>query len=572
MSLQSILENGFESGHHIRRKVQIFQSALEEIADKLSMPELLQRLKATDNTTRVREDLHQGVMGEKAQSSNTNLRDDRATGRWEVVLDLQSGLGDVPGSCVSHISPPEASRPYHDNVRYADIISEGVLSQERAESYFFLYKQRLDHFIYRVPGDWFQTLDNVRQCSPLLTSVICAVGALHSTSADYDVCYGHFTALAARKLFAKEHTVFDVLAFLIGAYWLSDISWNLISIAVRIATELQLHRAIYHISDGDKSRYLCARVYYLVFVCDHHFSIPYGRYPWTRQCEAIKLGRQLLSGPHSTKDDLRLVYQVELWSLTEEISTTFGTDTDRALTVSMVPDLHRFSIQLDSFRTEWNARWVPNAFIGNYARKGSGLYYHFAKLYLYSHALRGLGKHSSLDHDVSQLGLDIDEFANAAVLSATTIIRTVINDGEVQSFIDGFHTYFNIMIVFAVVFLLKVSAAYSVSIHLDKAEIASLVERLLVVLKRSILGLHPKHLLVSISNGIEQALNNFSMNLRHDPGNHTNDTGASSANVPTGNAGGYEVFSPFMEDFDFLASQSLINNFPADVIGEDLAS
>ncbi|KAK4939919.1 hypothetical protein LTR10_019878 [Elasticomyces elasticus] len=332
-----------------------------------------------------------------------------------------------------------------------------------------------------------------------------ANGALHSASTEYDVCYRHFITFAGRRIFAKHHTIHDVLAFLIGAYWLSDLSWTLISNAVKISTELQLWRNAYNIADTDKAHYLSARVYFLVFVCDHHFSIPYGRLPLTRQDDTIKSAHKIMTSPHSIEDDFRLVLQVQLWSMTENMSTTFGINTDGCFTASMVPHLHRFSIQLDSFRSEWSGRWVPNAFIGNYARKGAVLYYHFAKLYLYSHALRGLGKQdpSSTVRATSEIGLDIDEFANAAVLSATAIIRTVLNDPEVQSFIDGFHTYSHIMTAFAVVFLLKVSTSYSVSIHVDAAEIRKLVERLLVIMKGVVPQPHPKHLLITICNGIE---------------------------------------------------------------------
>lgn len=154
---------------------------------------------------------------------------DEATGRWEVNLDMQSGLGDAPGSCFSQISPTPGSRPPARNSILSDIISEGLLPLASAEKYFATYKQRFDHFIYRVPGEWYSSLDQVRKSSPLLTSVLCAVGALHSASSEYDVCYRHFITLAGRRIFAKHHTIHDVLAFLIGAYWLSDLSWTLIS-------------------------------------------------------------------------------------------------------------------------------------------------------------------------------------------------------------------------------------------------------------------------------------------------------------------------------------------------------
>lgn len=46
--------------------------------------------------------------------------------------------------------------------------------------------------------------------------------------------------------------------------------------AVRIATELQLHRAYRGALAGDRKAYIAARLYYLVHVCNHQFSIAYG--------------------------------------------------------------------------------------------------------------------------------------------------------------------------------------------------------------------------------------------------------------------------------------------------------
>ncbi len=43
--------------------------------------------------------------------------------------------------------------------------------------------------------------------------------------------------------------------------------------------------------------------------------------------------------------------------------------------------------------------------MGNYPRKGVGLHYHFAKLYLYSFAFRGIGKPGWKTPDIA---LDID--------------------------------------------------------------------------------------------------------------------------------------------------------------------
>lgn len=156
------------------------------------------------------------------------------------------------------------------------------------------------------------------------------------------------------------------------------------------------------------------------------------------------------------------------------------------------------------------------------------------------------------------------------------------------------------MTAFAVVFLLKVSSSsssYSVSIHVDAAEIRRLIERLLVIIKGVAPQLHPKHLLITICSGIEQLLLkrkppfNYSTPYQHQPdltrgqpqsGTTTGagtGTGAFQRPIPgpsvpstamsDGGGGGgcsadwagFDTYDPFMSEFDFLSSQPPMDSF-----------
>lgn len=90
------------------------------------------------------------------------------------------------------------------------------------------------------------------------------------------------------------------------------------------------------------------------------------------------------------------------------------------LDLRMIEPLRRQSIRLDKIRADWRERFARNKYVGNYPRKGIGLHYHFAKLHLYSIAFRGVGRPGFKAPDVA---LDIDELANSALLSATSILR-----------------------------------------------------------------------------------------------------------------------------------------------------
>ncbi|KAK7927090.1 hypothetical protein PG985_004088 [Apiospora marii] len=423
-----------------------------------------------------------------------------ASGDWGVVMDYESGPGAIPGF---HITEKQA-RVEIDSQE--DFISRGAVTVDSARSCFEKYKNRLDHFPYRILNDHAAvTFESVRSTSQLLTASVCAVGALHSASEDFEVYYQNFMQSSAQKILYKQHTIDDVRALCIGAFWLSDLSWSLVGAAVRIATELQLHKSFSKAMKGDRQHYLRARLYYLVYACDHHFSVAYGRPPMTRECEAIRNAREFLKCEFATEDDARLVSQVLRWSICSNIFDAFGVDVDRPLSESDLPHLRRFSLALDSVRAEWIDRFSPNAHVGNYPRKGVGLQYNFAKLYLCSHVFRGVSTAGFTSH-AAEVAMDFEEIANSAVLAASAILRAVVSDPEIQGFLDGLPTYFNTMIAFAAVFLLKVSTKYSSVVQVDLQKIKHLLRTLLATLKSVTSSMHPRHLLVSITAGIENLL------------------------------------------------------------------
>lgn len=480
-------------------------------------------------------------------------------GPREVVMDLDSGPGAIPGFKV------QAAPRQHPAQK--DIIARGTITLEQARKYFHTYQDRLDHFPYRILGEHSaSTLECIRETSPLLTAAVCAVGALHLASNDFDRCYEEFLSLSAAQSFSKGTTIDDVRALCIGAFWLSDLSWTLVGAAVRIATELQLHKSFPKAIRGDKKHYFRTRLYYLVYAADHQCSVAYGRPPMTRECEAIRDARKFLECEHATGDDARIVSHILRWSLCSNVFDTFGVDVDRPLCDSDIPHLRRFSIALDSLRAEWTDRHGASMHVGNYPNKGIRLQYHFANLYLCSHAFRGAGSSQVLDrpHD---LALELDEISNSAVQSALCILRTVESDAEIQSFLNGLPVYFDTMIAFAVVFLLKVSTKFSTSVRIDIGEVKRLMGALVKILKRETARMHPRHMLVSITKGIESLVHRCG--LWQEPPGPTEvappaprplEASYAGFEIPNADFGWSmdEGFDPtFMSEFDFLVSQDV---------------
>ncbi|KAI9034900.1 fungal specific transcription factor domain-containing protein [Aspergillus affinis] len=490
-----LLESDVSWKETMERKVQKLEETMATMANSRSGPDCLQRGEEnTDNRYTRKTTFSESNHRDGQQPSNAE------DNRWRIVVDLDSSPGALPGQYLHQIGDTQG-KPTED------IISRGVISAANALKYFIEYQSRLDHFVYRILGNHStSTMEIVRESSPVLMTAVCAVGALHVASPDFEPLYKEFVAASAGMSCTRKNTIDEVRALCIGAFWLSDLSWSLAGLAVRIATEMQLHRSFPKSIKGDRAHYFRARLYYSVYACDHHFSIPYGRPPMTRECEAVRNARSFLECKDATEDDARLVSQVLRWSACSNIYDTFGADVDRPLVENDIPHVRCLGITLDTLRAEWMDRFTRNAHVGNYPRKGVEIQYHFAKLYLGSHALRGVRSDQSRFNSEG-ISLELEEIANSAVLSAISILRAVVLDNEIESFLNGLPTYFHIMLAFAVVFLLKVSTSFSGFVQLDTQETHRLMISLLTILKRVSATMHPQHLLVSITKGIEEVLN-----------------------------------------------------------------
>ncbi|ETI25650.1 hypothetical protein G647_02424 [Cladophialophora carrionii CBS 160.54] len=466
---------------------------------------------------------------------------------WEVVMDMNRGPAVIPASCVSEVSDASPAATRQSLVDDFDLIDRGIISLDDAESFFRLYARRLDHFLYTILAEH-DSLASVRKSSPLLTAAICAVGALHTPSNLYYACYQHFVSLASSRMFSKRNNHDDVRAFCIAA---------------RIAGELNLHRCIPKAPHTKKACYLRTRLYYLVFVCDHHFSICYGRPPLTRDFGAITPPSQFLQSEFATEDDARLVSQVEIWTISTRVFDQFSLDPEAHLSDQLIPQLRRLSIALDTWRADWNERFHVNECVGNYPRKGVGLHFHFAKLFLCSHVFR---RAPAAEGEHLQLDPDLQEFATNAVHSATSILQVIAADREIQSYLHGLPTYFDTMIAFAFVFLLKIRIKNPANLRIDKAGISETLDALAVVLENVTTTMHPRHLLTSIASSMRKLLDRF----LHGAGQEA--APAQSQAVP-GPQPPFDLdnqwLSPtdamFLENYDFLYSPGADLNFDLDL-------
>lgn len=84
----------------------------------------------------------------------------------------------------------------------------------------------------------------------------------------------------------------------------SSVSWKLSGHTIRIATELNIHQPFSRAMEGDREHFLRARLWYMLYVCDKHFSIAYGRPPMIAESLQIRDHELFLQSP-STRGSSR---------------------------------------------------------------------------------------------------------------------------------------------------------------------------------------------------------------------------------------------------------------------------
>ena len=245
-----------------------------------------------------------------------------------------------------------------------DFISRGLVSVEDARRLVNLYLGRIDHFIYMIGGTKYRDLEALRRGSPILTACICTVAALHDPMSNhlYGICSREFRRLMAASMFDRRIDRDYLRAMCIGSYWLHDISWTLSGYAIRRATEINLGANFNRvITENSEDAMDCVRIWYLLYICDHHLSILYGRPSLVREEASISEWQDLVSSLVFTESDKRLVSQMALLIIMSNIREMFGRDTGEPIPKAFGPQLTNFSRQIDQWMGYWSTELLSES-------------------------------------------------------------------------------------------------------------------------------------------------------------------------------------------------------------------
>ncbi|KAK4891270.1 hypothetical protein LTR27_010072 [Elasticomyces elasticus] len=332
--------------------------------------------------------------------------------------------------------------------------------------------------------------------SPFLLTAICTVAAFCSGSEDYQACSQLFQNEVSRKLFATHYDFDDVRALCIGAIWLGDLSATLNGLAVRIGTQLDLHRCITKMPHGKMACYERTRLYFLVFLCDHHCSLVHGRPPMTREWKSLKDPRAFLQSPYARAADLGLITQVELWAISRCVFEQFGADVENETVASRIEDIQRLSQSYDQWQHAWRSTLAVTSEHREHSLLVFDLYYHSAKLHLYSHIFRGPNHGAGPLDEVYAT----NPLAGCILDSAVAVVQCTIREGGF-GMLQRLPAYFDTVIAFASVCLIRAGLRAQESDVKKRTQYQELLANLAAVLQTAT----DSHPLSGLAKGLEAA-------------------------------------------------------------------
>lgn len=201
------------------------------------------------------------------QQSSQYALDREENGTSSLVTAPMGSLYEVTQlSDIQTTSPGRHHAP--DRALVTDFVSRGVVDLHEAEELFSYFDQVLSRYLWDGILLDHKDLTSVRNSSSMLSAAILAVTALHLPKKErtFDICYTEFARLASESMLDRHHTLDDLRALCIGAFWLADVSWKLSGYAVRIATERNLHQSYRKATQGSPEHIEQARLLYLLYV------------------------------------------------------------------------------------------------------------------------------------------------------------------------------------------------------------------------------------------------------------------------------------------------------------------
>ncbi|KAL4923608.1 Zn(II)2Cys6 transcription factor [Aspergillus undulatus] len=471
------------------------------------------------------------VSGNFAPEGPASSRNEQQDDSDLVPLPMNNlyNLTDPNNSQLIRVDPADVNGP--------DFITQGVLTLTEAEFLFEHYRSHINPLLWDGMLCPHKTLRDARQSSSLLVAVALTVAALHIPNREDSLyaTYGAFVSLMRGSCLLRCQSLDVIRALCIGAFYLTSLSWALCSRAVRVATEMNLHKSSLQFARGSLESYERVRLWYVLYVCDHQFALAYGRPPMMHEDAAIRNAEKLLTSGLSSKGDHGIVAQVKLFRILASGYFMHGCDPDLELDGDDFQRLKEFDISVDQWRLEHQ---VKGKEAGDARERlfppptTNALYYHLARFQLNSVALRGISAKGA-SQDTALMALEINwerqEAANITIMAAMSTARLISDDEGLQKALIELPIFMHAMIAVCGSFLLKMAVVfgkptasdidgtillptdlsqYGLNFHTKTA--LRCVERLVSVLSQVADNASQRHVARQVVTGLQELLQRFS--------------------------------------------------------------
>ncbi|XPS79959.1 hypothetical protein M3J09_011926 [Ascochyta lentis] len=500
-SLQTLIDERSQWKHEVVDDLGFIHSSLQQVLSRLSLPALPPLKASTANDS---DSFQRYETAEREEEVPSCDNSPRLSPKGDTLphAPIESLYQLTRLRALRSDDPTEEHKPSPDfaaNTSVNDFISRGLINVEDAERLVSFFLNRIDHFMYKIGSAKYRDLDSLRRGSSILTVTICTVAALHDPRSNhlYKPCSREFRRLMSASMFDRRIDRDRMRALCVASYWLHDLSWTISGYAIRRAMEINLSSSYQRVlASGDGDAMECIRLWYILYICDRHLSILYGRPSIVKEDISISGWEALMRTSAFTEADKRLVSQMALLIIMGNARELFGPDTGEPIPKAFAPQLTSFSRQIDHWMGFWSTELLKiHQFIGGFPTKGVIIHHHLAKLHLHSHVFRGLRGASVPPH--------FNDSAVAAVTAATDTIEMVLTDFDIQEGLVGIPHYIHSMIAFACAFLLNIASQYSGQYIADTA-VFDLTTRAVQQFRSTAVG--KWHLVHLMAEGLEKMI------------------------------------------------------------------
>lgn len=147
---------------------------------------------------------------------------------------------------------------------------------------------------------------------------------------------------------------------------------------------------------------------------------------------------------------MKLISQIELWSISSRVFDTFGADIDNCVDSRKLAEISRLEDAYEHWCGYWQGTMDFDEDADHFSRRMFNLYFHSAKLYLFSHVLRG---RSELSTEALR---DVEHYAHCALEHPLSIICFVSHD--TQERLQQLPYYIGTVTAFAFICLVKATS------------------------------------------------------------------------------------------------------------------